>query len=91
MSEPRNALRRAFAAEDRIPRTISRCTGRCISCTCSRGLPALARLIPLLFYDLVGGKRERMYLALNERRAMVAAQTGEGILEAKAKLVSLRS
>jgi Na+/melibiose symporter-like transporter len=36
-------------------------------------LPALVRILPLLFYDLVGEKREKMYIALNERRALVAA------------------
>ena len=50
-------------------------------------LPALARLVPLLFYDLVGEKRENMYLALNERRAMIAAaQVQEEILNLEAAL-----
>jgi len=42
-------------------------------------LPKLVSFIPLLLYDLVGEKREKMYLALNERRAMVAARTGEEV------------
>ena len=40
-------------------------------------LPALARIFPLLAYDLVGEKRERMYIALNERRALMAAEQAE--------------
>ena len=35
-------------------------------------LPDVIRMIPYLFYDLVGEKRERMYIALNERRALMA-------------------
>ena len=31
-------------------------------------------MIPYLFYDLEGEKRERMYIALNERRALVAKE-----------------
>lgn len=31
-------------------------------------------MIPYLFYDLVGEKREKMYLQLNERRALIAEQ-----------------
>ncbi len=35
-------------------------------------LPDVIKMIPYLFYDLVGEKRERMYIAINERRAMMA-------------------
>jgi hypothetical protein len=31
-------------------------------------------LIPMLFYDLEGKKKEDMYTALNERRAMIAKE-----------------
>jgi len=52
-------------------------------------LPKLAHLIPLFFYDLVGEKRERMYVALNERRAMVAnRQTQQELLGLEAALAS---
>jgi len=34
----------------------------------------IAGLIPLFMYDLTGKKREDMYAALNERRALVAEQ-----------------
>ncbi|MGI6249609.1 MAG: MFS transporter [Acutalibacteraceae bacterium] len=37
-------------------------------------LPHVIRMIPYLFYDLVGEKREKMYLQLNERRALIAEQ-----------------
>lgn len=37
-------------------------------------LPKLVRTIPIFFYDLVGRKREEMYIELNERRALVAEQ-----------------
>jgi len=40
-------------------------------------LPKLVGFIPLLLYDLVGEKRESMYLALNERRALIAAAQTE--------------
>ncbi len=35
-------------------------------------LPKVVRVIPYFFYDLVGEKREKMYIALNERRALIA-------------------
>ncbi|MCR5040949.1 MAG: MFS transporter [Clostridia bacterium] len=34
--------------------------------------PSFVRVIPYFFYDLVGEKREKMYVELNERRALVA-------------------
>jgi len=37
-------------------------------------LPGIVRMIPIFFYDLVGKKRENMYIALNERRALLAKQ-----------------
>ena len=50
-------------------------------------LPKLVKLIPYALYDLVGEKREKMYLALNERRALVAAaQLEEGIVSLEAAL-----
>lgn len=36
--------------------------------------PDIIRAIPYLFYDLVGDKREKMYIALNERRALLAKE-----------------
>ncbi|MDR1465586.1 MAG: MFS transporter [Oscillospiraceae bacterium] len=38
-------------------------------------LPNLVKLVPLFLYDLVGEKREKMYTALNERRALLAKET----------------
>lgn len=35
-------------------------------------LPSVVRMIPYFFYDIEGEKREQMYIALNERRALVA-------------------
>jgi Na+/melibiose symporter-like transporter len=35
-------------------------------------LPNLVQLVPWFFYDLVGEKRERMYVELNARRALIA-------------------
>lgn len=35
-------------------------------------IPAIVKLIPLFFYDLVGDKREEMYMKLNARRALIA-------------------
>lgn len=37
-------------------------------------LPAVVQAIPYLFYDIEGEKREKMYIALNERRALLAEE-----------------
>ncbi|NLA77707.1 MAG: MFS transporter [Clostridiales bacterium] len=46
-------------------------------------LPKFIRIIPYFFYDLEGEKREQMYIALNERRALLANEnnTNESIDE----------
>ena len=41
-------------------------------------LPTFINIIPYFFYDLVGEKRERMYIELNERRALMASQNIDG-------------
>ncbi len=38
-------------------------------------LPKLVKTIPIIFYDLVGKKREEMYIELNARRALLANQS----------------
>ncbi len=45
--------------------------------------PRIIKVIPYFFYDLVGEKREKMYIALNERRALLAKEqtVNEDILE----------
>ena len=43
-------------------------------------LPRIVKVIPYLFYDLVGEKREKMYVELNERRALMAKKN-EGMDE----------
>lgn len=45
--------------------------------------PNIIKIIPYLFYDIVGEKREKMYIALNERRALLAKEQSfnEEILE----------
>ena len=40
-------------------------------------LPRVVNMIPYIFYDLTGEKREKMYIALNERRALVADKDDE--------------
>lgn len=40
-------------------------------------LPTFVRIIPFFFYDLEGEKREKMYIALNERRALLAKEDDE--------------
>jgi len=35
-------------------------------------IPRIIKVIPYIFYDLDGEKREKMYIALNERRALIA-------------------
>lgn len=39
-----------------------------------RILPSVIKIIPYFFYDLEGEKREKMYIALNERRALLAKE-----------------
>ncbi len=36
--------------------------------------PRIIKAIPYFFYDLVGEKREKMYVELNERRALLAKE-----------------
>lgn len=45
--------------------------------------PNIIKIIPYLLYDIVGEKREKMYIALNERRALLAKEQSfnEEILE----------
>ena len=38
-------------------------------------LPDIIKMVPLFFYDLEGKKLEDMYIALNERRAMIAKES----------------
>lgn len=40
-------------------------------------LPKFVKMIPYMFYDLTGEKREKMYIALNERRALMANDDNE--------------
>ena len=40
-------------------------------------IPNIIHMIPYFFYDLDGEKREQMYIALNERRALVAQENME--------------
>lgn len=44
-------------------------------------IPKMVHLIPYFFYDLVGEKREQMYIALNERRALIAKEQQRAALE----------
>lgn len=39
--------------------------------------PKVISVIPYFFYDLVGEKREKMYIALNERRALLAKEQND--------------
>ena len=39
--------------------------------------PKFIKIIPYFFYDLTGEKREQMYIALNERRALLANEKKE--------------
>ena len=53
-------------------------------------VPNLLNLFPLCFYDLEGKKKEDMYIALNERRALLAKESGmsaemEALLEMAAE------
>ncbi len=53
--------------------------------------PNIIKAIPYFFYDIVGEKREKMYVSLNERRAYLASQNDnneelENIMEAVAEM-----
>jgi Na+/melibiose symporter-like transporter len=40
-------------------------------------VPSIVSCIPLFFYDLTGEKKEKMYIALNERRALIAKEQNQ--------------
>ncbi|MCR5484269.1 MAG: MFS transporter [Clostridiales bacterium] len=44
-------------------------------------LPKVIKALPYFFYDLEGEKREKMYIALNERRALMAKEKENSINE----------
>lgn len=45
-------------------------------------VPNIIRVIPYFFYDIEGEKREKMYIALNEKRALVAKkQEAEAMMQ----------
>ncbi|MBQ1552184.1 MAG: MFS transporter [Clostridia bacterium] len=44
---------------------------------CINLIPNVIQTIPYFFYDLVGEKREKMYVELNERRALLAKERNE--------------
>ena len=44
-------------------------------------IPTIVHIIPYFLYDLVGEKREKMYIALNERRALMAEELQFAALE----------
>jgi GPH family glycoside/pentoside/hexuronide:cation symporter len=51
-------------------------------------LPRVVRVIPYFFYDLVGEKREKMYIELNARRALMAKES-EGLDENIDKMIDM--
>lgn len=51
-------------------------------------IPAIVKLVPLFFYDLVGEKREKMYIELNSRRALMAKED-EGVSEEMQAMVDM--
>ena len=54
-------------------------------------IPALVKLIPLFFYDLVGDKREMMYMKLNARRAIIADEKKDEMSEEMSTIVEMLS
>ncbi|MDR1734916.1 MAG: MFS transporter [Oscillospiraceae bacterium] len=54
--------------------------------TFSSCLPGLVSILPWFFYDLVGEKREAMYVALNERRALLTKEPPEELSMIEATL-----
>ena len=53
-------------------------------------LPRIIKVIPYFFCDLVGGKREQMYIGLNERRALPAGKN-DGFDEGVNEIIEMRS
>jgi GPH family glycoside/pentoside/hexuronide:cation symporter len=53
-------------------------------------LPRIVHVIPYFFYDLVGEKREKMYVELNERRALMAKKS-EGMDEGIDEMIEMLS
>ena len=51
-------------------------------------LPRVVKVIPYFFYDLVGEKREKMYVELNERRALMAKEN-EGLDEGINEMIEM--
>ena len=51
-------------------------------------LPKICHVIPYFFYDLVGEKREKMYVELNERRALMAKKS-EGMEEGIDEMIEM--
>ncbi len=51
-------------------------------------LPRIVHVIPYFFYDLVGEKREKMYVELNERRALMAKKS-EGMEEGINEMIEM--
>lgn len=51
-------------------------------------LPRIIKVIPYFFYDLVGEKREKMYIELNERRALMAKKN-EGMDESINEMIEM--
>jgi len=52
-------------------------------------VPAILNMIPLFFYDLEGKKREDMFAALNERRALIAKEsTATAEMEAMVEMMA---
>ncbi len=50
-------------------------------------LPSVIKAIPYIFYDLTGKKREDMYIALNERRALIAKEKEDEMSEELESLI----
>jgi len=57
-------------------------------CSLSSTIPNIINVIPFFFYDLEGKKKEDMYAALNERRAMIAKE-GAGSADVEAMMENL--
>ncbi len=53
-------------------------------------LPRVIKVIPYFFYDLVGERREQMYIELNERRALLASKN-EGLDEGVNEIIEMLS
>jgi Na+/melibiose symporter-like transporter len=62
-------------SQERVGANITMYSRAFFLCTLESAVPNAIKVLPYFFYDLEGKKKEGMYAALNERRAMMADES----------------